>query len=606
MSDYLFDRAVPGNRNPAAGETVNALFQDSTERFPDRPALSHKVHGAYEPITYADLMTEVRILASALINLGVQRGDRIAIIGINSVQWVKADLAVLAIGAVTVPVYPSLPANQVAYALADCGAVLAFAGDALQSAKLAKARVVASSCRYIVAFEGEPDANTVPIEDLMTRGRADPLDDETWHERWSSVQAQDLASIIYTSGTTGEPKGVELTHANFVSVVNAGRDMLPWNEEDVFLSFLPLAHIYERTVGYYLPLSLGACIAYVEGLARLPQNFTEARPTYLFGVPRLYEMMRSRVESGIEKESAQVRRLFHWAMNIGEEYSVELMHGRIPSPMLAKKRAVADAFVLKSVRDRFGGRLKYMVSGGAALSADTLRFFHALGMPILEGYGLTETTSLLTVSRPGAIRPGSIGLPAQGFEVRLAEDGELECRGGGVARGYWNRPEATAEAFTPDGWFKTGDLASFIDEKFVVITDRKKDIIVLSNGKNIAPQLIEGVLKESPYITDVALMGDRGQGVVALIVPAFERLQAEHGAPQDRAELAADPEVRKIIKAEIDKHSKQFADFERIRRFAILPNEFSIDSGELTPTLKVKRHVIAEKYADVLAGLLRD
>lgn len=594
---------IPGNRNPSSGKTVNTAVRDAAARFPDRPALSYKAGQAYQSITYSDLLYRVSELASGLSALGVKNGDRIAILAESGPNWVEADLAILSLGAISVPIYPTLPANQVSYILRDAGVVAICTGDMAQSTKVCEQRKSLPALTDVIQMleVGGPDVRT--LDQLRTLGREQPLSEESYRQAWSTPQPDDLASIIYTSGTTGDPKGVELTHWNFVSVVNAARDLMIWDENSVFLSLLPLAHIYERTCGYYMPLSLGANISFMESLGRLLVNFQEVRPTHMFAVPRVWEMLKGRIEDTVSKSSPSKQRLFAWALRVGERVAYRSMRGLSPDPYTAAQYAMADRLVFQSIRERFGGRLQWCVSGGASLPADAMMFFHAIGMPILEGYGLTETTSLLTVGRPGAVRAGTVGLVSYGSEVILDEDNEILCRGGGVARGYWNKPEETRNAMTENGWFRTGDLGAWVEDRFLVITGRKKDILVLSNGKNVAPQSIEERLKASPYITDVAVMGDGAPAVVALVVPAFERLQTEFQAPQDRKALISDPAVRKIIKKEIDRLSEGLADFERVRRFALLEREFSIENGELTPTLKVKRYVLAQEYYDVLARL---
>jgi long-chain acyl-CoA synthetase len=449
------------------------------------------------------------------------------------------------------------------------------------------------------------------MTDLMALGRSEPLPPHDYTRLWSAARPDTMATLIYTSGTTGDPKGVELTHGNFMSVVEGARAIIPWDEHDTFLSFLPLCHIYERALGHYVPLAHGARIVYVEGatslerIARLPGNFLEARPTLFLGMPRLYEKMKEKIEDTAAKGGPRKKRVFDWAIGVGLAAARREMRGKRPGTLTALQRPVADRLVFRKVRERVGGRIRFLVSAGAALPAETMEFFTACGLPILEGYGLTETASLVTANRPGAMRPATVGTPAPNAEIRLADDGEILCRGAGLMRGYWNKPEVTAEAIDGDGWFHTGDLGEWTPDRFLRITGRKKDLIVLSNGKKVAPQDIEEMLKGSPYISDLALMGDGSQSVVALIVPNFERLQAEITTTADRAALAASADAHAVIKKELHRLSTGLADFERIRRFALLDHEFTVENGELTPTLKVKRHVLAERYADTLKDLTR-
>lgn len=597
-------------QEPASGQaaTLNELFQATVARVPDRPALAHKLSGLFRPISYAELAEEVRVVASALTRMGIGKGDRVAILAENGVDWARVDLATLAIGAATVPIYTTLPPNQVAYMLRDSGAKAVFVGNLAQHAKVAAVQEGLDSLRHVVLLEGDaPEAET--LDALLADGRAHMLSEEEFRGLWSAVRPDDMATLIYTSGTTGDPRGVELTHGNFIHVIAGARSFMRWDERDVFLSFLPLCHIYERAMGYYLPMSHGSEIAYVEGntplerIAKLSSNFLEVRPTVFLGMPRLYEKMKERVEDAAAKAGGRQKAVFNWAMQVGLKAAREEMRGRRPDAATRMQQAVADRLVFRKVRERFGGRIRYIISAGAPLPAEVMEFFAAVGLTIIEGYGLTETTSLVLANRPGNMRPGTVGYPPDNLEVSLAPDGEILTRGAGVMRGYWNQPRATAEAIDAEGWFHTGDLGEWTPEGFMRITGRKKDLIVLSNGKKVAPQDIEETLKSSPYITDLALLGDGTQSVIALIVPNFERLQEEFNLPQDRAALAEDPAARKVVKRELERLSTGLADFERVRRFALMDHEFTVENGELTPTLKVKRYVLTDRYKDLLANL---
>lgn len=604
---------APTGASSAGGRfapTLNQAIQDSARQYPARAALSTKRDGAFRPVTYAALTADIQVFASALERIGIRKGDRVAILSENGANWARVDLATLAIGAVVVPIYPTLPANQVSYMLRDSGAKAVFPGDATQLAKVKAVREECPELEEVVLMDGPAEPGVRTLEAFIALGKDFPLTDDAYKAAWSGVQPEDLATIIYTSGTTGEPKGVELTHGNFMNAISGVPTIIEWGEGDTFLSFLPLCHIYERAVGYYLPLTRGSQIVYVEGstsverIAKLPLNFVEVKPTLFLGMPRLYEKMKEKIEDAATKAGPKKRKVFDWAIGVGLKAARVEMRGGKVDRVTAAQRAIADKLVFHTIRERFGGRIRYLVSAGAPLAGEVLEFFHACGLMMIEGYGLTETSSLAIANRPHNLRPNSVGLPGDNNEIRIAEDGEILCRGGNVMRGYWHKPEATAEAISPDGWFHTGDLGEKIEDGFIRITGRKKDLIVLSNGKKVAPQDIEAKLKTSPYITDLALMGDGSQSVVALIVPAFERLQEETGAPTDRAALAASPEVRRFIKKEIEQLSEHLADFEKVRKFALMDHEFSIENGELTPTLKVKRHVLTVRYKDVLAELM--
>jgi long-chain acyl-CoA synthetase len=382
---------------------------------------------------------------------------------------------------------------------------------------------------------------------------------------------------------------------------------IPVSETDRFLSFLPLPHVFERLVGFYFPLAAGAEIAYAGSLFTVQGDMADAKPTIMASVPRLYESMAGRIADTGAKLPPFRRRLFDWALRVGREVGVRRIERRPVGPLPALRHALADRLVLAKIRERTGGRMRYFVSGGAPLMRETAEFFAAIGLTILEGYGLTETSPVITFNPPDQIKLGTVGRPIDGIEVRLAPDGEILCRGHNVMQGYYNKTEATREAIDPEGWFHTGDVGVLDADGYLSITDRKKEILVLSNGKNVAPAPIEARLKTSPFIAQAVLLGDRQNVVSALIVPEFERLRQwakEAGiATEDNAALIADPRARRQIKSEIDRLSKELADFEKPRRFALLQRDFTIDSGELTPTLKLKRRVIAEKYADIIAGM---
>jgi long-chain acyl-CoA synthetase len=420
------------------------------------------------------------------------------------------------------------------------------------------------------------------------------------------VRPGDLASLIYTSGTTGDPKGARLTHDNFHSNAIAAANALPVSDRDIFLSFLPLCHVFERLGGHYLPLSIGATIAYSEGLFSVQRNMEETHPTIMLSVPRLYSALEGRIMETVSKSRPLQRRLFHWGMKVGRARNLGRLEGRF-NPLLEIQYALADHFIFANLREKLGGKLRYFVSGGAPLPRSAAEFFYSVGITILEGYGLTETSPVISVNRPDSLKFGTVGPPIPGVEIKIAEDGEILSRGPHIMEGYHNKPDDTVLAIDPDGWFHTGDIGRLDELGRLAITDRKKDIIVLANGKNVAPQPIEGAIKASPYISDIALIGDRQNIITALVVPAFGAVKhyaQEHGIDaHDNESLSKNPEIRKLIKAEIDRCSAVFADFERVRRFALLSHEWTIENEMLTPTMKIRRHAIAESYAGIIAEM---
>jgi long-chain acyl-CoA synthetase len=593
-------------------KTICQAFQETAARLPDHPALMHKEAGRYLSRTYAELAEQVRDFALGLAALGVAPGDRVALLLANRPEWAVADLATLSLGAVTTPLYPTLPPSQVQYMLADAAVSVLILEDEKQWQKIEPIRETLPALRHVLMVEPRPaeaaEAGVLAFADVLAMGRASGETAAEFERRWRAVKPEDLASIIYTSGTTGEPKGAMLTHWNFMSNVLGAAKLIDLGADDLFLSFLPLSHVFERMGGYYFPISVGATIAYAESVFAVQQNMVEVRPTIMTSVPRLYESMQARILDTIAKAPPRRQRLFHWALGVGRTAAARRREEQLVGPLLALQFAVADRLVFRKIRERTGGRIRYFISGGAPLPRATAEFFAAVGLTILEGYGLTETSPVIAVNRPGRVRLGTVGELLPGVEVKIAPDGEILTRGPHVMRGYFHKPEDTREAIDPEGWFHTGDIGELDEAGYLRITDRKKDIIVLANGKNVSPQPIEAALKSSPYIQEAVLIGDKQPTVTALIVPAFDRLRAharENSLPTEPKALVQHPETRRLIKGEIDRHSTHLADFERIKRFTMLDHEFSIDGGELTPTLKLKRRVIAEKYADQIAAMSR-
>lgn len=598
--------------------TLNRMFLRTVERFPERTALLSKQSGesgrgpgTYQPITYAQLADRVRCLAGALTNLGVEKGDRVAILSENRPEWAIMDLASLGLGAVTVPIFPTLPAAQVEYLLRNSGAKVAAASDQKQLEKILTARQNAPSLASVVVFEPIKDApEGVLVFEVLLPSGAEMLSPEEFRRRQEAVAPDDLATFIYTSGTTGEPKGTMLTHNNFASNIQGAHELIRIDENDVFLSFLPLSHVFERMAGYYLPLSAGASIAYCEGVRAVAKNIEEVRPTIMASVPRMYESLMERIQDAAAKRGGREKALFDWALQVGKEHGERRSSRRFSNPLLAVKRALADRLVLTKVRDKLGGRFRFLLSGGAPLPVATAEFFMALGITIAEGYGLTETSPVISINHPDRVRLGTVGPPLHGVEVRLAEDGEILTRGPHVMKGYFNMPEATAEAIDAQGWFHTGDIGQMDADGYLSITDRKKNIIVLANGKKVSPSQLESKFKNSPYISEIMLVGDRRNIITALVVPNYLALRdwcQEHGLdPTDRPALAASPEVKKLIRSEIDRLSGDLADFERVRRVALLDHEFTVEAGELTPTLKVRRKAVEQKYAEAITAMYGD
>lgn len=596
-------------------KTLNALFQTSAARNGDRVALRYKQEKKFRDITYRTLAERIYHVASGLAAFGVERGDRIALLSENRPEWAITDLAALSLGAVVVPLYPTLPPPQVAYILKNSGAKAVFVENAKQLKKVLEVRKDLPDMQLLVVMDPVPTSEedgASLFADLESTGKQKPLGEAEFKKRWESAGENDLASIVYTSGTTGDPKGAMLTHGNITSNVQSSIEHFrrcgePITETDTFLSFLPLSHVFERTTGYYLPLSVGGVIGYCEGVRTIMDDMNAVQPTLMVCVPRVYEAMQERIKDTIEKLPAQRKEMAKKAIAAGEAYQQTRREGRVPGPIAWAQHFVFDKLIYSKMRERFGGRLRFFVSGGAALNPETAKFFFSVGIPIIEGYGMTETGPVMAVNPNRKPKLGTVGIVVPRGEVKIAADGEILYKGPNVMPGYWKNDAATKDMIDADGWLHTGDVGILDEEGYVKITDRKKDILVLVNGKKVAPQPIESELKQSPFINEAVLIGDKQNVVTALIIPAISKLKdwaKEQGLTfADDDALVALPEVKKKIKQEIDAHSKHLADFEKIKKFTLINTTFSVDSGEITPTLKVKRKVVAQKYAREIAAM---
>jgi long-chain acyl-CoA synthetase len=586
--------------------TLTELFYYSVDTFRKPDHLKFKKDGRWRDISSDDFRRAVEELSMGLRALGVDKGDKVAILSENRPEWAFADLATLCAAALDVPIYATLPPNQVLYILNDSESKVVFVSNEAQARKVAEVRAKATHLTHVIRMTEAPIEGTQSIEEVRALGRpALNADPQAVRRRAAENQPDDLATFIYTSGTTGEPKGVMLTHGNIVSnVVAATKIVQEMGTTDTALSFLPLCHIFERMGGYYLMLAKGVSIAYAEGVEQVPANMAEVRPTLMCSVPRLYEKMYARINEKVASDPAIRQKIFRWASGVGREKFAAFCEGRKPGAVLSAKFAIADKLVFSKIRERTGGRLRLFVSGGAPLAREIAEFFGAAGLLILEGYGLTETSPVITVNRPDAIRPGSVGKLVEGVEVKIADDGEILTRGPHVMKGYYKKPEATAEVIDKDGWFHTGDIGVLDKDGFLLITDRKKDIIVTSGGKNIAPQPIENQIKTNPFVAEVVMIGNKRNFPAALVVPNFDNLEKwakEKGLSYaGRDELIARPEVQQHYDNLLRDLTKDNAQFERIKKVSLLPKEFTVEAGELTPTLKVKRRVVEQKYQSVI------
>jgi len=549
--------------------TVPELWRDAVSGAPDQPAYLEETADGWRPVSWGEAAERVEGLAQGLLARGVRRGDRVAILSRTRLEWILLDWAVMSVGAVVVGLYPTSSAKECEYVLGHCEAVLAFTEDEEQTRKLVSIRGSLPTLREIIPFDW--------LEKLESDGRL------ARHLRPEPIEEDDLATLIYTSGTTGPPKGCMLTHRNLVTAATCVVEGMN-QPGDICLIFLPLAHSYGR-LAHQAATHRGTTVALVTDVARVPEALATVRPTVLPAVPRVYEKVHANTLGELERAGGLRKRIGLWALGVGGRASrVEREGGRVTG-LLALQQRLAERLVFAKVRERLGGRLRVGVSGAAPLSTEVMEFFHALGVPVIEGYGLTETASSATVNEPGDFRIGTVGRPVEGAEVRLAEDGEILIRSDSVFAGYYKEPEATAAALTDDGWLRTGDVGELDDEGFLRITDRKKDLIITAGGKNIAPQNLENALKTSRFVSQALVVGDRRPYVTALVT-------------LDDAEVAAsgrDPQ--ELVQELVDDVNSDRTRVEQIKRFVILPRDFSQEEGEVTPTLKLRRRVIHEHFA---------
>ena len=589
--------------------SVGALFYKAVERFDDNVAMRWRdgAAGEWIDIDWHEFQILVEQVGAALIGLGVAPGDRVAIMANSRVEWFVVDVANFAIGAVTVPVYQSNLPNEVKYILDHAGAKVVFCEDREQYGKVLEVRGELPGLERVVLMEGKVKTADFARgwQQLLDDGRAALNQTPAMvRARCDAVQPEDLATVVYTSGTTGPPKGAALTHANILFEVGTLDGSLEADQRDETLIFLPLAHIFAR-VGCLAALKLGYTLSFAENIDRLLVNIAEVKPTFLFSVPRIYEKVYNAVLTGVIRGSRLKRQIFAFAMMVGSAVSRRRQQGRWVGPHLLLSMEVARLLVFGKLEQRFGGNMRFFISGGAPLSREIAEFFHAAGMLVLEGYGLTENVAAATLNRPEAFRFGTVGKPLAGVEVHIADDGEILLRGDNVFQGYYRNPEATSEAIV-DGWFHTGDIGEFDADGFLRITDRKKDLIVTSGGKNIAPQNIENLMKTSPIISQIMVHGDKRNYLVALLTldPDEVRGYAEHKDIDETEHelLCRHPVILARVERELAERNKDLASYETIKKFAIIEQEFEVGE-ELTPSLKVKRKVVTAKYQDLLDGL---
>ncbi len=585
--------------------TVNGIFQRIVAASNPRAVLWQDEQGRWQPISSDQIYQRVRALATAFLGWGARKGDRIALIGENRWEWAVTDFAVLAIGAADVPIYPTLTAEQVPALVRDAGCRIAVVSTRQQFDKLESVRAQ-TSLEHIGMMDSPAAAGAVAMSELLAGadargGQRDPVFDALAR----AVEPKDLATLIYTSGTTGEPKGVALTHGNIAANQNHTAVDFNFDSTDACISFLPLSHITARALDYVM-YNAGAQVAYCSQFDKLPQAMREVRPTVIVGVPRVFEKIRQEVERQASLSPVK-KRLLAWSVALGSRHGDVVYDGRRPSSPLWK---LADRLIYSKVRAAFGGRVRTFISGGAPLGLDTARWFAAVGIALWEGYGLTETSPVISLNTPLHHRMGSAGWPLPNVELKLADDGELLVRGPSVFAGYWQKPAENIECFDVEGWFRTGDIAHIDGDGFLFITDRKKELLKTSGGKLVAPQPIENKLKNNSLVAQAALVGDKHKFISALIAPNFAALEPwarQQGiAATSRAELAADPRVIALYGEIVRQVNADLANFETLKRFRVVSEEWTQETGELTPSMKLKRRVINDRYAAVIAALYAD
>jgi long-chain acyl-CoA synthetase len=597
-----------------AEDTLARMFWERVERYGERPAQRVKRDGRWVDISWRALGDEVRELGLGLVALGRGSGSAVALCSQSRAEWVRADFAIFSAGATTIPIYPSYPAEEIAYIVNDSGARTLFVEDAGQLAKALDAANDIPAVDSIVLIQGDLPAGAAPrVPRLLTWDGLRALGRERRGQlegrlagALAAVTPGDVATIVYTSGTTGHPKGVVQTHGNHIAALRAVAEVVGIREGDVHLLFLPLAHALARLEGF-MGIHAGLVTAFAESLDRLAANLREVSPDFICSVPRVFEKVYAKILSEVEAGPLVKKRVFYWALDVGRRASALEREGRAVPLVLGAKRALARRLVFRKLHDALGGRLRFCISGGAPLGREISEFFHAVGILILEGYGLTETCPILAVNRVDRYRLGTVGLAVPGVELRIAADGEILGRGPNVAKGYYRRPQETAEAFQPEGWFHTGDIGEIDAEGFLRITDRKKDLIKTAGGSYVAPQHIENLLKRDPFVSQALVYGDRRPYPVALITLNAEELRkfGRNAGLGDKPmeELARNPAVVERVRRTVDAANAELASYARVKRFAVLPQDWSPEGGQLTPTLKVKRKVVSASHADLIESL---
>ncbi len=593
-----------------ACRTIPELFLFLTERYGginDKFVIKRKVDNKYIGITYDEFRSQTESFAYGLLALGIKKKDNIAIIAENRPEWVYSDMAILSINAVDVPLYPSLTSESIEFILNNSEAKGIIVSNKFQLNKILKIKGNCRHLRYIILLNekdfSDADKQIYTFKSVQEMGvlfkESNP---HLLEDNIKQVRENDLCTIIYTSGTTGEPKGVMLTHKNILSNVNSALIAYPITEKDTFLSFLPLCHIFERMAGYYTAFASGCTVVYAESIESVAQNLIEANPTIMTTVPRLFERIYSKIIKNIDSQPASKQKIFYWAMDIGKKYAIAKRSGNVPITLLVKHR-LAERLVFGKLKEKMGGRMRFFISGGAPLSRELGEFFEAIGVIILEGYGLTESSPVLAANKVDDFKFGTVGKIFPGVEIKIASDGEILARGPNIMLGYYKNKKETEEVLK-DGWLHTGDIGVFDSDGFLLITDRKKHLFKTSSGKYIAPTPIENMFLSSKYIDQFVLVGDKRMFLSALIVPDFESIKEyadSNNIPYTNSEeLVKRKEIYDLIEKDMGKIQKKLANFERVRKFALLEKPFALEDGEITPSLKIRRKIVEERYSHLI------
>ncbi len=590
-------------------ETLSQIFFNTIKSYIKDDFMLYKKEGRYVPISTQEFADRVKHFSLGMKDLDLGAGDKMIILSENRPEWIISDIANLCLGGVTVPIYTTLVPDQVKYIIDDSDAKIVLCSNPELWEKIKAAKSELSKVIHYISFDPGAPEWALSFEQVLEKGKKLDAENPGLFEKMASeVKPGDLATIIYTSGTTGLPKGVMLTHSNFVSNVTSSASLLPFSDKDTSMSLLPLSHSFERMVTYCY-IYKGCTIGYAEGFDTAAQNFLELKPHLMAVAPRVLEKFYSKVMDNVLASSSLKRKIFYWAMKVGKKYAQRKLEKQPVSGMLNFKRKIAHKLVFSKIIAKTGGRIRFFISGAAPLSKDIGEFFYAMGLVVMEGYGLTETSPVISVNTFDNVKFGSVGPPIPGVEVKIAEDGEIFAKGPNVMKGYYKMEEETKEVFEGE-WFKTGDIGHLDEEGRLVITDRKKDMIVTAGGKNVAPQPIENLLKTNPYIENALTIGDRRKFISALIVPNFDKIEEYakfNNIPYETlGDLVKNEKILRFMEGEVDRATPNIANYEKVRKISLLERDFEIDKGEMTPTYKVKRNIVEEKYRSAIDAMYKE